>query len=107
MPLEGTFPGSLPRCPVCRNTLDKPGQITCEQCGTEITYSRGPSLVDLTASSPILKSIEETTIKIIDSDTESPTSSSYRTASSSPLLSLDELFTKFYEARAKPKQEAS
>ena len=58
-------------------------------------------------SSPILKSIEETTIKILDSDTESLTSSSYRIASSSPLLSLDELFTKFYEARARPKQKAS
>jgi hypothetical protein len=97
MPPGGTFPGSLPRCPVCRNTLNEPGQITCEQCGT----------VDLTASSPILKSIEGTAIKILDSDAESPTSSSYRTASSSPLPSLDELFTKFYKARAKPKQEAS
>jgi hypothetical protein len=113
----GKISGFLPRCPACRNTLDEPGQFQCEQCGTETPRSpdshdsrpqyRGASPVDLTASSPVFQNTKETAIEILDSDPVSPISSSYRTASSSPLPSLAELFTKFYQARAEPKQEAS
>lgn len=101
------------RCLACQNTLDQPGQTECEQCHTKLPsyessstvqapQNRAASPIDLTRSSPdeeALPSRPRTPARtgkiIIEIPDSSPIDPTHRTASSSPLLPLTELFAKY------------